>query len=74
MANIDHERIERLRKQYGHVSRPRTTSVRTTAAGFKARTGDLTTEATTARRKQLEAAVDGNAVREIHAKALGRKV
>jgi hypothetical protein len=74
MATLDEARIERLRAQYGLLSGHRTTSVRSAAAGFRARAGRLTSRATAARRRELlEQAPDGDARRQLYTRAFTRK-
>ena len=74
MDGVDLERIERLRNQYALPARRRTSSLQKAAARFKLRARGLTSSSkASARRKQIEEAADGAALRKIYTRSFPRK-
>jgi hypothetical protein len=72
MADIDLERIVRLRARYGRPAARSTVAVRSIGARFKAASRGLAASTDAARRARTLDATDGESIRESFAGALRR--
>ncbi len=72
MADIDLERIARLRARFGQPAKRNTAAVKSIGARFKAESRGLAASTDEARRARTRDATDGESIRESFAGALRR--